>query len=194
MTHYSADKALELLKEGNERFVKGECMHPNRSIDYREHLEENQRPHAVVIGCSDSRVPPEVIFDCGLGDIFVIRVAGTTVGNVCTGSLEFALEHLGVELVVVLGHENCGLITKAAGGEDFHHHLGSLVQTAKLAVANTKDMPGDPVENATKENVRLLIDRLDDMSPVIDEYYKSGKIKMVAAYYNLKSGKVDFME
>lgn len=194
MNNISAEEALKLLKEGNERFVKGESKHPNQTVDYREHLESSQRPHAVVIGCSDSRVPPEVIFDCGLGDIFVVRVAGTTVGNVCTGSLEFALEHLNVKLVIVLGHENCGLITKAAEGEDFHHHLGSLVQTAKLAVSNTKDKPGDPVENATKENVRLLIDRLDDMSPVIDEHYKSGKVKMIAAYYNLKSGKVDFME
>ncbi|MFC1600331.1 carbonic anhydrase [Patescibacteria group bacterium] len=194
MTNISAEEALELLIEGNKRFVKGESVHPNQTIDYREHLESSQRPVAVVIGCSDSRVPPEVIFDVGLGDIFVIRVAGTTVGNVCTGSLEFALEHLNVKLVIVLGHENCGLITKAAGGEDFHHHLGSLVQTAKLAVANTKDMPGNPVENATKENVRLLIDRLDDMSPTIDKFYKSGDVKMVGAYYNLKSGRVDFMD
>lgn len=194
MTHFSAGEALNLLKEGNKRFVNDKSIHPNQTADYREHLESSQRPHAVVIGCSDSRVPPEVIFDCGLGDIFVIRVAGTTVGNVCTGSLEFAIEHLGIELVLVLGHENCGLITKAAEGEDFHHHLGSLVETAQVAVKNTKEMPGDPVENATKENVRLLIDRLDDMSPVIDKYYKSGKVKMVAGYYNLKSGKVDFME
>lgn len=194
MTHFSAGEALKLLKEGNERFVKGESIHPNHKIDYRESLNEGQRPYAVVIGCSDSRVPPEVIFDCGIGDIFVVRVAGTTVGNVCTGSLEFAIEHLNVELVLVLGHQDCGLITKAAGGEDFHHHLGSLVETAQVAVENTKDMPGDPVENATKENVRLLIDRLDSMSPTIDKFYKNGKVKMIGGYYNLKSGKVDFME
>lgn len=194
MTNVSADDALKLLLEGNKRFIKGNMAHPHQVVLRRSEILHGQRPFAVVIGCSDSRVPPEVLFDQGLGDIFVIRVAGTTVGNVCIGSLEFALEHLDVNLVMVMGHQYCGLIKTAAAGDDVHHHLGSLVKTASVAVENTRDMPGDPLENATKENVRLLIERLETNSPTIDKYIKNGKVKIVGCYYTLDTGQVDIIE
>lgn len=194
MKNVSADDALKLLLDGNKRFIKGDMVHPHQVIRRRSEIIHGQRPFAVVIGCSDSRVPPEILFDQGLGDIFVIRVAGTTVGSVCTGSLEFALEHLDVNLVMVMGHQYCGLIKTAAKGDDVHHHLGSLVKTASIAVENTKDMPGDPLENATKENVRLLIERLENNSPVIEDRIKSGKVKIVGCYYSLDTGAVDIIE
>lgn len=194
MSNVPANEALKLLLNGNKRFIKGDMVHPHQVVRRRSEIIHGQRPFAVVIGCSDSRVPPEVLFDQGLGDIFVVRVAGATIGNVCIGSLEFAIEHLDVNLVMVMGHQYCGLIKTAAGGDDVHHHLGSLVKTASEAVENTKDMPGDPLENATKENVKLLIDRLEDQSPVIDKHVKSGKVKIVGCYYSLDSGRVDIIE
>ncbi len=193
MENVSADDALKLLLEGNQRFIKGEIINPHQVVRRRKEIIHGQRPFAVIIGCSDSRVPPEILFDQGLGDLFIIRAAGVTVDNVCIGSLEFALEHLDVNLVIVLGHQYCGLIETAANGDDVHHHLGSLVKTASEAVEKTRCMPGDHLENATKENVRILIETLEKNSPTIEKYITGGKVKIVGCYYSLDTGKVDII-
>ncbi|MDD2837205.1 MAG: carbonic anhydrase, partial [Methanothrix sp.] len=107
----SSEQALQMLMEGNARFVSGNVIHPDQTADRRSELVSGQHPFAIVVGCSDSRVPPEVVFDQGLGDIFVIRTAGQVMDKVTLASIEYAVEHLNVPLILVLGHDSCGAVT-----------------------------------------------------------------------------------
>ena len=194
MQNLGSNEALKKLFEGNERFSKGEAKHPNQDKKRILEIAKDQNPFAVVIGCSDSRIVPEIIFDQGLGDLFVIRVAGNTVGNVCIGSVEYAVEHLGIELVLILGHKRCGVVKTAASGDDVHHHLGSLVKTAQIAVEKVKDKPGCLIDNAVKENVKLLKEKLEHADHFISDYIKEGRCKVVGAYYDLDNGKVEILD
>ncbi len=194
MTQLNAQDALDRLKEGNQRFAEDKATHPNQDLAQLKAVATTQKPFAVVIGCSDSRVIPEILFDQGLGDLFVIRVAGNTVGNVCIGSVEYAVEHLGVRLVMVLGHQNCGVVKTAASGDDVHHHLGSLVATTTEAVRRAEGKPGDLIDNAVKENVKLLMQKLDISSPVLHKASVESGLKIVGGYYNLDSGLVEMID
>src|SRR5688572_16994 len=124
--YVSPDEATKRLVYGNRRFVNGETQHPNQSAEHRLALAKGQAPFAVVVACSDSRVCPEIVFDQGLGDLFVIRVAGNTIGNVELGSIEYAVEHLHAKLVIVVGHEKCGAVGAAVKGGETHGHIGDL--------------------------------------------------------------------
>ena len=190
----AAEDALERLQAGNRRFVADlGRLDILRSQTRRSELVGGQAPFAVILGCSDSRVPVEIIFDQGLGDLFVVRVAGNTVGNVCVGSVEYAVEHLDVPLVLVLGHQRCGVVETAASGDDIHHHLGSLVATAQVAIAKAKEKEGCVIDNAVKENVKLLIKRLETSSVVIHKKVEAGTLKIMGAYYSLDTGKVELV-
>lgn len=193
MKNLNSDEALKELLDGNQRYVDEKQSYPRQDKARRAEVAEDQNPFAVVIGCSDSRIPPEIIFDQGLGDLFVIRVAGNTVGNVCIGSVEYAVEHLGIQLVLILGHKRCGVVKTAASGDDVHHHLGSLVKTAKVAVEKAKGKEGCLIDNAVKENVKLLIEKLQSADHFISDYVKEGRVKIVGAYFDLDTGGVEII-
>jgi carbonic anhydrase len=138
MNFLTGDQALQELMNGNKRYVAAELAHPNQTAARRAEVAKGQDPFAIIVGCSDSRVPPEIIFDQGLGDLFVTRVAGNIVDDVVLGSIEYAAEHLGVPLIVVLGHKRCGAVEAAAKGGDAPVHIRSLVEAIKPAIKKAK--------------------------------------------------------
>lgn len=187
----SAQQALQKLLEGNKRYAVGRAMHPNCSVARRGELAKGQKPFAAVLSCADSRIPPELVFDQGLGDLFVVRVAGNVVSNEVEGSLEYAAEHLGTALIVVLGHKRCGAVSAAVEGKATHTHIDSLIDALRPAVAQVKGQPGDALDNAVRTNVRLTVNRLKESQPVLAEMVKEGKLQVVGAYYDLDTGLVE---
>lgn len=183
---------LERLRAGNARYVSGAATHPNQSVERRGELAQGQKPFAVVLACADSRVAPEIIFDQGLGDLFVVRVAGNVVDNATLGSLEYAVEHLGVSLLVVLGHEKCGAVSAAVSGGKAEGHLFSIVQALEPAVKESRAQPGDPIENAVAANVRHVSQQLQDAEPVLRESCKAGRLRVIGARYDLDTGTVTY--
>jgi carbonic anhydrase len=189
-----ADEALARLVEGNKRFVDMKLTHPEQDIACRTALSKGQQPFAVVLGCSDSRVPPEVIFDQGLGDLFVVRVAGNVADDIGIASMEYAVEHLGSRLIVVLGHERCGAVTAAVGGGEFPGHLPALMTALKPAVDKGKALGADPVEGAILANVELTAEQLRESKPILAELVEKGEVKIVGARYDLDTGAVELIK
>lgn len=193
----SPDAVLNRLMEGNRHFAAGTLTHPGRAPKDFRALAQGQKPVAAILGCADSRVPPEILFDQGVGDLFIIRVAGNYVngaGASVKGSLEYAVAELGVSLLMVLGHSQCGAIKAAI--QHLHDNdalpgaINDLVNTIKPAVLESKGKPGDPLENAIQANVRRSVERLHTLEPVIAPAVKSGKVKAIGGVYDLASGKV----
>jgi carbonic anhydrase len=191
------DAVLARLLKGNQRFASGQPAHPRRKPADFLPLAEGQAPLAVVIGCADSRVPPELIFDEGVGDLFVVRVAGNVIsgaGASVKGSIEYAVAELGVRLVVVLGHSQCGAVKAALQHIDAKDALpgsiGGLVDTIKPAVGAVKGKPGKALDNVIKANVERGVARLNSLQPILADAVKRGKVKVVGAVYDLRSGKV----
>lgn len=190
----SGTEALKLLKAGNERFTSGELANKDLSGAKREELTAGQKPFAVILSCSDSRVPPELLFDQGLGDLFIIRVAGNIVDPENVGSVEYAVEHLHAPLVVVLGHEKCGAVKATVEGGEAPGSIGTLVERIKPAVEEAKaaGASGDRlVEKAVNENVDNMLAQLEE-SPILKEGVERGKLKIVGAKYHLGSGQVEW--
>jgi len=191
----SPKQALQRLHEGNRRYVKHKMSRFNESAQRRGELTKGQKPFAVILSCVDSRVPPELIFDQGLGDLFVIRTAGQVLDNAALGSIEFGLEEFGIPLLMVLGHERCGAI--AATIADIEHNtaphgqIAFLVQNLKPAVEKTKGQPGDWLDNAGRANVHFGIERLEASSTIVTSARQGGKLKVVGAYYDLHTGEVE---
>lgn len=183
---------IELLKEGNRRYVAGQMLHPHEDFERRKEVCNGQKPFAVIVGCSDSRVPPQVIFDQGIGDLFIIRVAGNIVDDVALGSIEYAVEHLGTQLVVVLGHSKCGAVIATAQGGEPHGHICSIANMIMPAVEKAKTQKGDLVENAIRNNIDMVVDTIKNSEPVMAKSVKEGKVKVIGAYYDLDSGVVEF--
>jgi carbonic anhydrase len=191
------DAVLNRLIEGNRHFVAGTLTHPGRSPKDFRALAEGQNPVAAILGCADSRVPPEILFDQGVGDLFIVRVAGNYVsgaGASVKGSLEYGVAELGVSVVMVLGHSQCGAVKAAIQHLDDNDALpgaiNDLVNTIKPAVLESKGQPGDALENAIRANVRRSVERLRTLAPVIAPAVRTGKVKVVGAVYDLASGKV----
>lgn len=151
-----------------------------------------QVPFAVVVCCSDSRVGPELLFDAGLGDLFVTRLAGAIVDDAAIGSIEYAVEHLGAKLIVVVGHKRCGAVDAAVKGGNAPGKIGTLIDAIKPAVDKVKSKPGNLLDNAVAENVRGTVDKIKTDSSIIQEHVKAGKVKVVGAVYDLDSGRVIF--
>jgi carbonic anhydrase len=187
------DAALKKLAAGNQRFVAGKPQHPDESAARRKELVEGQKPFAVVLGCSDSRVAPELIFDQGLGDLFIVRDAGNVADDVVLASIEYAVEHLGVQLVVVLGHAKCGAVTAAVAGGEAEGHLPVLVKAIAPSVAATQAKPGDKVQNCIVDNAARTARQLRESQPVLSHAVHAGKLKVAAAVYDLATGKVEFL-
>jgi carbonic anhydrase len=193
----SSDEALRQLLEGNQRFVKGETTSPRRApADFRP-LAEGQRPIAVIVGCADSRVAPELLFDQGVGDLFIVRVAGNVVGGggiFVKGSIEYGVAELGVPLIMVLGHSECGAVKAAIKHTDDHDALpsalGELVNRIRPAVVRAKGMPGDRLDNAIRANVSIGVETLRALRPIVAPAVKRGAVKVVGAFYDLRTGAV----
>ncbi len=190
--------AIAELKAGNERFVKGKMISPNQSPQRREQTENGQKPFAVVVACSDSRVPVERIFDQGIGDIFVIRTAGNSVADdVVMGSIDYAIDHLNTPLVVILGHQNCGGITSAiaACSPTEEHHHGKIDQLLAVIAQDVEAFMGHPedLDEAIHVNAEAQVKRIEKVNYLKDKL-ESGALQIVSAYYNLKTGEVSFDE
>jgi carbonic anhydrase len=183
-----------MLEKGNRRYIAGRALHPHQSRSYRVQLAKGQHPFAAVLTCADSRVPPELIFDEGLGDLFVVRVAGNIVDDAITGSLEYAAEHLHVPLIVVLGHTRCGAVEATIQGGDLHgSHIETLVKSIKPAVEQASHEAGPLSYNAMRDNVQNAVKQLRDSEPILHELEKAGKLKIVGAIYDIDTGAVSYL-
>src|SRR5947209_2554329 len=218
----SPAEAISRLKEGNGRYTSGNQQHPHESSDERKHMATNsyenagmiflgmtaeqaakrraeltksQHPFATIVSCSDSRVPPEIVFDEGLGDLFVVRVAGNVIDDHSVGSIEYSVDHLAVRLIVVLGHQRCGAVkaakeTIAAKGKA-PGHIESLVKAIRPAVEATVN--GD-VEATTEANVKNVVQALRTSTPILKSKVDSGEVRVIGGYYSLDTGSVTFLE
>ena len=192
-TKVTADSALAELKAGNAHHVAHHYKHPHESAGRRSELTSGQHPHAQILSCADSRVPPEIVFDQGLGDLFVVRVAGNVASDVELASLEYGADHLHIPLLVVLGHQHCGAVTAAVEGGQTEGHLNKLIELLNPAVQKSRSLPGDPVENAVKTNVEMVVAQLRTSTPVLAKLEAEGKLKIVGAIYSLDTGKVKWL-
>src|SRR5689334_4969175 len=189
------DQALRELLDGNRRFRSGNRVTPRGRPEDFLALAHGQFPEAVVVSCADSRVPPEILFDVGVGDIFVVRVAGNVVGGAgvtVKGSIEYAVAELNVPLILVLGHSGCGAVKSALKHIDDRDSLpgaiSGLVELIKPAVARSKGMPGDPLENAIRQNVETGVEKLRRLEPILAPRVKEGKLKVAGGVYDLFTG------
>jgi carbonic anhydrase len=198
-TTLTPDQALAALKEGNDKFVTDS---PVRSVQGRERrleIARGQTPFAVLVSCSDSRVPPELLFGRGLGELFIVRNAGNTVDTAALGSIQYAVAELGVPLILVLGHERCGAVDAAVqvvkNNASFPGAIGQMIEPIVPAVIKAQSQPGDLLDNAVRENVRRVTNRLRTASePILLEPLRAGKLKIVGARYDLDDGDVDFFD
>src|SRR5438094_5149802 len=215
-------EAMSRLKEGNGRYTSGNRQHPHESSEERAYVAANsyenagmiflgmtapeaakrraeltksQHPFAIVVSCSDSRVPPEIVFDQGLGDLFVLRVAGNVIDDHSLGSIEYAGDHLAVRLIVVLGHQSCGAVKGAkdtiAAKTEAPAHIQSLAPATQPAVEAT--VHGD-LETTVKANVKDVVQALRSSTPVLKAKVDSGELRVLGAYYSLDSGAVSFLD
>lgn len=191
----SADEALARIQAGNARFVAGKSVHPHETADWRRSLENDQHPFAVVLGCADSRVPPELILDQGLGDLFVVRVAGNVVDTDVIASVEYAIDHLGTELILVMGHSHCGAVTATldylADVETEPAEVVSLLYRIEPAFSGIPDdLPRQQqIDLAVKRNVSIAVRRLSRV-PDLHRRMNSGKVKIVGGVYDMHTGKL----
>ncbi len=202
----TGQEALELLKEGNARYVDS-LTNPDPCMQRRPELISNQDPLAIILGCSDARVPVEIVFDQGLGDLFVIRVAGNVVAPSQIGSVEFAAEKFGTKLVVVLGHSHCGAVTACVEAlinpeQNYSPNLQSIVDRIRpsvynlheLATANGQDVDADELlDRSISANVRMSVSQLKHGSRALEDLTNSGQLLVVGAEYDLETGKVLFL-
>jgi carbonic anhydrase len=191
-TEMTPDEALAKLMEGNNRFVEQKREHPNQDNVRLTEVATGQAPFAAILSCADSRVVPEIVFDQGIGDLFVVRVAGNVAMIEGIGSEEYGVGVLGVSVLMVLGHERCGAVNAALQGGELPGVIESLIYAIKPAVTATMNQTGDPLVNATKENVKLQVERLKT-SAVIANAIEQGKLKVVGAYYDLDTGAISLV-
>lgn len=183
-------QALQRLQDGNKRYVENQLEHPNRGGERRTKMAFGQNPYAIILGCSDSRVSPEILFDQGIGDLFIVRVAGNVLGPVELDSIEFSAVYLGSSLIMVLGHENCGAVQAVLKGET--KDIESIASLISPAIDQGKNSKNYTVEEAVKRNVEHVTQELKK-SPALSELIKKKKLKIVGAYYDFISGKVELI-
>ena len=188
--------ALDRLMAGNQRFVDAQMQHPDQDPDHRLKLSQGQQPFATILTCSDSRLPPELLFDQGLGDLFVARVAGNIVDPALLGSVEYAVGHLKTPLIVVIGHEKCGAVQATL--ESIQHHqtphgdIAALVTAITPAVAVAEQRPGDLLDNTIRANAEQSLDAIKKSSELTGPL-ASGQLKAIAAYYSIDDGRISLI-
>ena len=187
-----AEESLKKLMDGNRRFVSETYDRGDIGPGRRAEISKGQRPFAVIVDCSDSRVVPEFIFDQGLGDLFVIRTAGNIVDDIAIGSVEYAVKHLGVRLVLVLGHDDCGAVKATVAGGKAEGHIDAILQAIRPAVAVAMQKPGNLLDNAIAQNVDMVINRLQSAQPILAQALQTGDVRIVGGVYHLKDGSVDW--
>jgi carbonic anhydrase len=189
---------LDRLMLGNKRFMTGYPVHPNETQERIRKLKKGQNPYVVIVSCSDSRVPPELVFDQGIGDIFSIRTAGNVIGDYELGSIEYAVEHLGCKLIVVMGHENCGAVDAYIhqAGEKHEDHIQKLVDyiTNEVEEKQLPDSLKQNIEFSVLANIRHGVNLLRTSEPLIGKMYKEKKLQIVGAVYDLDSGTVSIIK
>lgn len=199
-TTLNADQALDLLRQGNQSFATDSPIRSAVGRQRRLELALSQAPFVVLVSCSDSRVPPELLFGRGLGEMFIVRNAGNTVDTVALGSIEYAISQLGVPLIVVMGHQRCGAVTAAVNVVEnnafYPGAIGEMIEPILPAVLMAKAHgQGDLTENAVRENVRRTVNRLRSaFEPELSKPLSEGKLRVVGAYYGLDDGAVDFFD
>jgi carbonic anhydrase len=181
--------ALKRIIEGNKRFVEGKRLNPNQSRLRLQEIAVAQYPFASILGCADSRVPAEIVFDQGLGDLFVVRVAGNVASQTAIGSLEFATSILGSQLIVVVGHAKCGAVSAAIQGAPLPGRIGVFVEEIKPAVESVRHKTGSLEENSIIANVQYQVTKLSESSTILKGLVKEGKLKIVGGRYDLATGK-----
>ena len=183
--------------EGNKRFVEMKLHYPNQSMERRAEVAEGQKPFAAILSCSDSRVPAEIVFDQGLGDLFLVRVAGNIVNDALIASLEFSTQVLGTPLVMVMGHTKCGAVEATLKvvekGGSLPGHLNTLTEAIKPAAILSQGQAGTWLDNAIKANVIMVVGQLKSAEPILAELIREGQLKIVGAIYNLDSGMVELV-
>lgn len=193
----SISDAKQLLVEGNKRYVSGNVLNDDLNNEKRSQLvSKGQHPFTVVVSCSDSRVPPEIIFDQGLGDLFVIRDAGNIVDPITLGSIEYGAEHAGAVLIVVLGHEKCGAVKATVDGGEAPSNIKAIVEKIKPAYEKVKslsDKKEDLYEKCADENIKNTIADIKN-SPIIKELEEQKKVEVIGAKYHIETGEVTFTE
>ncbi|MDD2737016.1 MAG: carbonic anhydrase [Desulfuromonadaceae bacterium] len=192
-----AEDAVKRLLEGNRRYIAEKNSASHRTAKRRTEVSKGQHPFAIIVGCSDSRVPPEILFDQGIGDLFVVRSAGNVIDDIAIGSIEYAVEHLGVQLIMVLGHERCGVVDTTLKGGVVCGKLKSVIESIKPAVEKAKAkakgqtaLGCDLLCSSVKSNARMVAEKLKISSPVLTEVFENGLLRVVGAYYELDSGVV----
>lgn len=192
----SRAQIIQALKDGNKRFMKSKLKHLQQDGKRRKELTDGQAPCAIVLGCADSRVVPEIIFDKGLGELFVVRVAGNVANTCSIASIEYAVAHLNCKVIIVLGHEGCGAVTEARKQEDNGYNLNMLLANILPAVCACGSCAS--LESVIKKNARLNAKELTSRSSIIADAEKKKKkeerLKIYPAYYHLKSGRVEFLK
>jgi carbonic anhydrase len=191
----NADEALKLLQAGNQRYADGKLnsVTPEEMERRRAELVQGQKPFAVVVCCSDSRVGPEIIFDQELGNLFVVRTAGEVLDAAGIGSIEYAVAHLGSPLVLVLGHQHCGAVAAAVAEAKEPGHIAAIVKAIGPAVERTRGLKGDPLENAIRANVQDIAARLRTTGPILAAKVNAGSLKVIGATLSLSTGKVELV-
>jgi len=188
-------KAIAKLKEGNGRYTSGNLEHPGQTTERRAELTKDQHPFAVILSCSDSRVPPEIVFDQGLGDLFVVRVAGNVIDDHGLGSIEYAVDHLGARLIVVLGHQSCGAVKAAketiAAKSKAPGHIQSLVTAIQPVVEATAK---DDLDTTVKANVKHVVQALRSSTPILKAKVDSAEVQVIGGYYSLDTGDVSLLD
>jgi carbonic anhydrase len=191
------EASLALLKEGNSRFVSGKARHPNQDSDRRSlTVSDGQKPFATILACSDSRSPVELIFDRGVGELFVVRVAGNVADDTQLGSIEYGVAHLNTPLIVVLGHTGCGAVGAACNGKELPGHLPSLINRIQPAVAKARAAGTDPdrlLSAAVQANVWQQIEEIIHESSVVRAFLKEGSLQLVGGIYDLEKGSVNWL-
>ncbi len=191
----SPSEALIRLKEGNHRFVSGQSTKPRQDFNRIKEVSTGQSPFATIVGCSDSRVPNEIIFDQGLGDLFIVRTAGQVSTYASWGSIEFAEEILGTKLIVVLGHTQCGAVNAAVNLPEVPGHIITLINAIKPAVEKAKKaQPTSLLDAAIRENIAMQVEQLKGLEPVLAKRVREGSIKIIGALYDLSTGRIEFFE
>ncbi len=188
-------EAISKLKEGNGRYTSGNLQHPGQTTERRAELTKSQHPFTIIVSCSDSRVPPEIVFDQGLGDLFIVRVAGNVINDEGLGSIEYSVDHLGTRLILVLGHQSCGAVkaareTIAAKGKA-PGHIESLVTAIQPAVEATAK---DDLDATIKANIKHVVQALRSSTPILKAKVDSGDVQVIGGYYSLDTGAVTFIE
>jgi carbonic anhydrase len=189
----TAEQAWQRLKDGNERFAAGRPIAANVNAARRRHLTAGQHPFAIVLACADSRVPPEIVFNQGLGDLFVVRVAGNVSEPFVLGSIDYAVEHLHVPLIVVLGHDKCGAVAAVLAGTKPAGNLGKLLDEVHLGDHRSADHDAALAEGV-ENNVRHQANMLSQRSHIIQEHVEQHKLKVVSGVYDLATGRLRWLD